>query len=311
MFMKKDCGFFAALGLAIAMSACGRSDVSVGKMVSESRSLTLAESVGDGFIAAADSAAGTKSFGADSALNEKTDSSESFSSGKEENKAKSEVPYLKDPEAEDSPGWLQSIPEARDENVKQLFVVSCDGVRQTTACVTMHERDAGGAWKQVLSAPAYVGRNGLCEDADHWEGCGQTPMGTYRFNKAFGIAEDPGCAIPYVKVNGDVYWSGDMREGMHYNEMVDIREYPDLDLTFSEHIVEATNGYRYCLNISFNEEGVPGRGSAIFLHCFIPGKASTGGCVAVSEENMKRILQRVSPECVVVIDTKEDLEIVE
>ena len=208
-----------------------------------------------------------------------------------------------------SPSWVTELPAAQD--AEQLFIVAGMGMDQTTAYITMHERDAGGVWKQVLSAPAYVGRNGLCEDADHWEGCGQTPMGIYRFNKAFGIAEDPGCAIPYVKVNGDVYWSGDMREGMHYNEMVDIREYPDLDLTFSEHIVEATNGYRYCLNISFNEEGVPGRGSAIFLHCFIPGKASTGGCVAVSEENMKRILQRVSPECVVVIDTKEDLEIVE
>lgn len=50
---------------------------------------------------------------------------------------------------------------------------------------------------------------------------------------------------------------------MRYNEMVDITDYPDLDLTDSEHIVDYE--YQYCLNISFNEDGTPGRGSAIFL----------------------------------------------
>ena len=210
--------------------------------------------------------------------------------------------------SEASPEWLRTIPEARDEHTRQLFVVSCDGLQKTTAVVTMHEKNADGAWKQILAAPAYVGWNGVCEDAEHWEGCGQTPMGTYHFNKAFGIAEDPGCAIPYVKVDNDTYWSGDMRAGMHYNEMVDIKDFPDLDLTFSEHIVDASYGYRYCLNISFNEAGTPGRGSAIFLHCAVPGKMFTGGCVAVSEEMMKEIMQLVRPDCVVVIDTREDLE---
>ena len=212
------------------------------------------------------------------------------------------------PDAADSPEWLRAIPEARNEQVKQLFVVSCDGLNQTTATVTMHTRDQSGAWKQILETPAYVGRNGLCEDSKHWEGCGQTPMGTYRFNKAFGIADDPGCSIPYVKVDGNMYWSGDMREGMHYNEMVNIWDYPDLDLTLSEHIVDAVYGYQYCMNISFNEEGTAGRGSAIFLHCIVPGKTSTGGCIAVPEDMMKLIMQRVQPDCVVLIYTKDYLE---
>ena len=36
------------------------------------------------------------------------------------------------------------------------------------------------------------------------------PIGTYHFNKAFGIADDIGCAIPYTKVNDYTYWSGDV-----------------------------------------------------------------------------------------------------
>ena len=207
----------------------------------------------------------------------------------------------------DSPDWVKALPAAKDSSVKQIFVVAGMGMNKTTATVSMHERDKDGNWKQILSTPGYVGKNGLCPDADHAEGCGQTPIGVYKFNKAFGIAADPGCAIPYFRVNDNTYWSGDAREGMHYNEMVDIADYPDLDLADSEHIVDYEYPYQYCLNISFNEEGTPGRGSAIFLHCFGTVKPYTSGCVSVPENIMKLIMKRVDPDCVVVIDTVEAL----
>ncbi len=204
--------------------------------------------------------------------------------------------------------WLVNLPAAKDSNTKQLFVVAGSGMDRTTATIYFLERDEAGSWKQILSTPGFVGKNGLCPDADHAEGCGQTPIGTYRFNKAFGIADDPGCAIPYVKATEDTYWSGDPRDGMHYNEMVDIKDYPDLIMDDSEHIVDYVYQYQYCLNISFNEDGTPGRGSAIFLHCFGPEKPYTGGCVAVPEYTMKTIMQRVDPDCVVVIDTMDALK---
>ena len=75
----------------------------------------------------------------------------------------------------------------------------------------------------------------------------------------------------------------------------------------SEHIVDYEYPYQYCLNISFNEEGTPGRGSAIFLHCFGLNKPYTGGCVAVPEYIMQMVLKRVRADCVVVIDTMENM----
>ncbi len=216
--------------------------------------------------------------------------------------------YASHEEIKDPEEWLLNIPAAQDTNNKQLFVVAGMGMDKTTSTIFMLERDDNGNWKQLLSTPGFVGRNGLCSDGEHVEGCGQTPIGTYRFNKAFGIADDPGCAIPYVKVTDDTYWSGDVREGMHYNEMVDIKDYPDLVLDDSEHIVDYVYQYQYCLNISFNEEGTPGRGSAIFLHCFGPEKPYTGGCVAVPEYVMKTIMQKVDPGCAVVIDTMDNLK---
>ena len=205
----------------------------------------------------------------------------------------------------DSPEWVTALPSAQDENVKQMFVVAAIGEDLTTASISLHERDAEGQWKQVLSTPGYVGKNGVCADADHKEGCGQTPAGVYHFNKAFGIAADPGCAIPYIQVDDSTYWSGD--PDRQYNQMVDIRDVPDLALEDSEHIVDYQFQYQYCLNISFNEEGTPGRGSAIFLHCFGPLKPWTGGCVSIPENLMKLVMQRVQPDCVVVIDTLENL----
>ena len=205
----------------------------------------------------------------------------------------------------ESPEWIAALPAAQDENTTQMFVVAALGMDLTTATVSMHERDGNGNWVQILSTPGYVGKRGMCPDADHAEGCAQTPIGVYRFNRAFGIADDPGCALPYVKVDDDTYWSGDQNE--HYNEMVDIKDYPRLDLTDSEHIVDYEYQYQYCLNISFNEEGAPGRGSAIFLHCLGPVKPYTGGCVAIPENIMRLVMQTVREDCVVVIDTLENM----
>ena len=142
-------------------------------------------------------------------------------------------------------------------------------------------------------------------DADRAEGCGQTPVGVYHFNKAFGIAADPGCAIPYVQVDDNTWWSGDPEH--QYNQMVDIRDVPDLATDDSEHIVYYEYEYQYCLNISFNEDGTPGRGSGIFLHCFGPTNPFTHGCVAIPEYIMKMVMQRVTSECVVVIDTIDNM----
>ena len=222
-------------------------------------------------------------------------------------KAGSDGMYATTHEETDSPEWVQKLPSAQDEKVTQLFIVAGLGEDKTTATVSMHERDKDGNWKEIMSTPGYVGKKGLCRDEEHAEGCAQTPMGIYRFNKAFGIADDPGCAIPYVKVDNDTYWSGDSREGMHYNEMVSIKDYPDLVMDDSEHIVDYDYQYQYCLNISFNEEGTPGRGSAIFLHCLGPLKPYTGGCVSIPENQMKKVMQNVREDCVVIIDTLQSI----
>ena len=215
-----------------------------------------------------------------------------FPSGKASVQGATEVVY--------SPAWVTKLPAA--STAKQMVVVG--GVAHQSAWISMHEKDSDGNWVQVLSTPGFIGREGLGKTK---EGDAKTPVGTYHFTKAFGIEKDPGCKLPYTQVDDNIYWSGDNRPGMHYNEMVDIRKLPNLNKEDSEHIVDYNPHYLYCLNISYNEEGKPGAGSAIFMHCFGVNKPYTGGCVSLPVDKMRALMQRVEPDCVVVIDTLENL----
>lgn len=201
-------------------------------------------------------------------------------------------------DAPDSPEWVTKLDAAKD--AKQLFVVA--GYERSTAWISMHEKDADGKWKMLTSTPGFIGKEGLGKTK---EGDGKTPVGTFKFNKAFGISDDPGCAIPYTKVDDNTYWSGD--NDIQYNQLVDLKDYPDLKIDDSEHIVEYPYEYQYCLNISYNEEGKANVGSAIFLHCFGDRKPRTGGCVAIPQEQMYYVMRHVSPDCAVVIDSMENL----
>ena len=211
------------------------------------------------------------------------------------------VPEAKVFSAEPSPEWVTKLPEA--DTAKQLFVVAA--YEGTTAWVSMHEKDKSGKWQMIMSTPGFIGKNGLGKTK---EGDGMTPVGTFSFNRAFGNSSDPGVtAFEYVKADSNTYWSGDVREGMHYNELVSLKDYPDLDKKESERIVDYPIHYQYCLNISYNAKGEPGKGSAIFLHVFGDRKPYTGGCVAIPLYMMRFVMKNVVKNCVVIIDSLENL----
>ena len=55
--------------------------------------------------------------------------------------------------------------------------------------------------------------------------------------------------MDYTKVDDNYYWSGDARKGMHFNELVSVRELPGLDTEASEHISDYDAAYQYVLNM--------------------------------------------------------------
>ena len=200
--------------------------------------------------------------------------------------------------AQSSPQWVKNLPAAKTS--EQLIVVA--GVRGSTAWISMHEK-IDGDWEQIMTTPGFVGKEGLGKVR---EGDNKTPVGTFRFDFAFGIAADPGCAIPYVQVGQTYYWSSD--NNYKYNQLVDVREAPaNFDKAASEHLIDIKPNYNYALNIDYNSDGTPGKGFAIFMQCFGDGNPWTGGGIALPADKMLFVMQHVKADCVCVIDSLESL----
>lgn len=202
-------------------------------------------------------------------------------------------------EVRPSPEWVTKLDAAKDAD--QLIVVA--GVDKNTAYITMHEKDQNGSWQQIIATPGFIGLDGL-GDANINDA--YTPVGTFTIDKAFGLAEDPGCRMEYTQVDGNYYWSGDGGDGMHFNELVSIKDLPKLDTENSERIADFDYAYQYCLNMGYNAECEYEKGFGFFMHCFRNNRPYTGGCVAVPENIMRFVMQHVKPGCRITIDSLEN-----
>ena len=112
--------------------------------------------------------------------------------------------------------------------------------------------------------------------------------------------------MEYTQVDDSHYWVGDSNSE-YYNQFVSTRDYDDFNKKDSEHIIDYTLAYKYCLNISYNYDGTPGKGSAIFLHCQTKNKF-TAGCVAIPDEAMITVMKNVKAGCVLVMDMSKNIK---
>ena len=182
-----------------------------------------------------------------------------------------------------------------DDAVRQIITVQA--IDDHNARVKLFEKSVENGkniWTEILSCDGFIGKCGLGKTK---EGDNMTPIGDFGFICAFGIKENPGTAIEYVDITENTYCCGDEN---FYNQLIDIGEHPH-DCADGEHLIEYSPEYNYGLFIDYNKEGTPGLGSAIFLHC-TGTNPFTGGCIAVSEENMVTILRAVEPNARIIID---------
>lgn len=192
---------------------------------------------------------------------------------------------------------IEQLEVAKYTNQMIIVAVSNEG-----ATLCFYERKDSGEWKLVLETEVIIGINGLGKTK---EGDGKTPIGVFRFMKAFGILENPGTKMEYIQVDKSHYWVDDS-SSKYYNQFIST----DLvmsDWESAEHICEYGESYDYVLAISYNSERIPGVGSAVFLHCTSDGAEATAGCIAVPEVYMKEILKRVESQCVLIIDKKDNI----
>ena len=205
----------------------------------------------------------------------------------------------------DSPDWVKKLPDIEDKN--QLLIVAGMGMDKSTAYVSLHNKDKEGNWKQILSTPGVIGKNGMVPDKEHTSGCDKTPIGRYGVKRNCGIAPSPGCKMPYTSVIDVMYWTGETDGEIPFNSLVNVRQYKDLDEETSEHIYELEYEDQFCIGIDFNPEEEIGKGSQIFIKCLSSDRPYTNGSVEIPEDIMKLMIKYILQDCVIIIDTMDNL----
>lgn len=188
--------------------------------------------------------------------------------------------------------YLASLPQLANAD-KAVLVTG--NAQDSRASVHALER-RGETWRLLHTAAGRVGKNGI--RADRREGGGSTPAGVFPLRTAFGIAENPGTSLSYRRLQPGDVWVDDPASA-HYNRPARSNQ-ADRDWKSAEDLYAESKAYKYAIVIGYNDDPiVPGKGSAIFLHCLKNG--ATAGCVAVPERTMLRLLGFVDDRTKIVI----------
>jgi Uncharacterized protein conserved in bacteria len=205
----------------------------------------------------------------------------------------------------------------------QLLLVSVKTDASTEANVSFYIKNKN-TWALDFSTLGHIGKNGLGKTK---EGDSKTPLGTFDITAAFGIAPKPEHAsIPYQKTDS-THWVVSDPGSPYYNQFVSAVTHKSEEDTsspikkviknwnssFGEQLYEYKTAYKYSLILNYNPENIPGKGSAIFLHCYSKNPY-TAGCVAIPEERMEYLISKLELDeknhisAKIIINTAENLK---
>lgn len=179
-------------------------------------------------------------------------------------------------------------PDARPD---QVITVSVSDARATTGVLEAWERRGEDFTRVHGPVQVYVGKDGVGLASERRS---RTPRGVFPLTEAFGIARNPGTALPYTRVGLSHWWVSDVRS-TYYNEMRVCR--PGASCGFRQSRSEqlgAIDAYRYAIVIDYNRSPViPGAGSGFFMH--VSEGKPTGGCVSMPTRDIKWLLRWLEP----------------
>ena len=121
----------------------------------------------------------------------------------------------------------------------------------------------------------------------------KTPSGIFPLQLTFGYDNIITTKMPYRQTLADDLWVDDVN-AVDYNRWVKSKT---TSAKSYEKMRREDNLYKYGIIIEYNTNPViKGYGSAIFFHVWGGKDVTTEGCVAVSEENIVRILGWLDPQ---------------
>lgn len=180
----------------------------------------------------------------------------------------------------------------------KLLVVVGDPSDPAKASLTYYEKDQEGRLVENFSVEAVNGMNGIT--TEKVEGDKKTPQGVYSFTTAFGMKDNPDSILPYRKVvNGDHFV--DDSSSRYYNRLVNEFEVGK-DWSSSENLIRQAPHYNYALVLNYNPDCIPGKGSAIFLHCpKTSNNTGTSGCISIPEEKMRELVTKADQNTKIIV----------
>ena len=157
----------------------------------------------------------------------------------------------------------------------------------------------GNNWETAFGpVNAVIGRNGFANVGRKREGDGKTPAGIFSIHLTFGYDEVINTKMPYRQALVDDIWVDDPNTD-DYNRWVKKQETHAVSY---EKMRRDDNLYKYGIVIEYNTNPViKGHGSAIFFHVWGGEDITTEGCVAVSEQDIVKILAWLDPQASPVI----------
>ena len=179
-----------------------------------------------------------------------------------------------------------------DKSTQIILVVDNSSFFFTrTTLYAMEKR--GDNWQMTFEPfNAVIGKNGFAPAGEKREGDGKTPSGIYPLKMTFGYDANIRTKMPYRQALADDIWVDDPQAD-DYNQWTKIQE---TKAASYEMMRREDDQYKYCIVIEYNTDPViKGNGSAIFLHIRKGEGIPTAGCVAVSEEDIIKILRWLDP----------------
>jgi L,D-peptidoglycan transpeptidase YkuD (ErfK/YbiS/YcfS/YnhG family) len=162
-----------------------------------------------------------------------------------------------------------------------LVIVTGPSWGSTHAELEAYER-TGGDWTCVLEpVAARIGSTGMVAAERRRSGSGTTPAGTFSLTEGFGLAPDPGTALPYSHITSPDHWWVCDPGSPHYNQLRMSTQGGFLPTVSgrraSERITDHAPDYDRVIVVDFNRsEPDRSRGSGIFIRGG-PNRPTAGG----------------------------------
>jgi len=173
------------------------------------------------------------------------------------------------------------------EGCRQLITVG-QCVNTNGVMLKTFER-TGINWTNVdsLNFAANIGHGGFAAADSKHEGDGKTPTGIFPITRYFSKKQDFLARLKKIEITHNTIWVDDPTDSL-YNTYF---EQTPKERRKGEKLLRKDGLYNYVMVIDYNQKREPGKGSAIFLHCWSKQGKPTLGCIAVEENNLLKIFE--------------------